>query len=103
MTDSPRFVVDSEGELLSARVTNGEVIFTGESERIARARQAAEQKLQVQFLPGVAPLQATLSSDEGILAALLASAPGRCRVVAVPQKLLERLHQLADVRPGQIY
>jgi len=106
---TPTFVIDSDGELISAvGLGSGEVVFSGAPWRIALARQAANAETPVHFIWDAEPLIAGWETEEGILAALLAVAPGRSYIKEAPESIIELIHGLAghhspDGDPGRVH
>lgn len=102
MGDEPVFIVKSEQDVLTVVGLGRSASFYGDEEKIKLAKTAADAGTIVRFVPGVRKFVAGWDTEEGILAALLATAPGRCFVQSLPETLLEEIHLLTEPRFGEV-
>lgn len=103
MENEPVFIVKSEEDVLTVVGTGRSAAFYGDEEKIKVAKAAADAGVVVRLIPGVRKFTAGWDTEEGILAALLATAPGRCFVQSLPAALLEEIYSLAEPRAGEVY
>lgn len=105
--DDPVFVVDADGELISATGVGSKqnvAIRSDNPELVKAAKQAADLNVKVDFIWGARPLIAGWDSEEGILAALLAAKSGRSFVVEAPESVLKVINELSGPQQeGIIY
>ena len=101
------FVVDADGTLITATgVGSPDTVAFSSSDPtlVASAKRAATTGEEVEFIIHAKPLVAGWDSPMGILAALLASAPGRSYIKEAPEEVLEAIHELSGPKePGVIY
>ena len=103
MGDNPVFIVKSEQDVLTVVGLGRSAAFYGNDEKVKVAKVAADSGTVVRFLPGVRKFVAGWDTEEGILAALLATAPGRCFVQSLPETLLEEIHSFTETHFGEVY
>ncbi len=103
-TQQPVFIVDSDGELLSAvGVGKDNVTFHGSPDKVAKARFAADQEEPIDFIWGVRSFITGWETEEGILASLLAVSPGRTYIKEAPEGIMNLIHSLAgDHNHGEV-
>jgi hypothetical protein len=98
--DDPTFVVDADGVLITAVGIGSKhtvSIRSDNPEFVRKVKLAADTHAKVNFIYGADPLTAGWKTNDEVLAALLAAAPGRSYVKEAPEDALFNLHNTRGI------
>jgi len=105
--DDATYVVDADGVLVTAAGVGSEetvVIRSDDSALIDRVRDAANANEPVTIVYQAKPFIAGWDTEIGVLAALMAAAPGRTYIKEAPETAMKEIWALTgDDEPGVIY
>lgn len=103
--EDPAIVVDADGTLITATGVGDKnsVVFRSENaELVSRAKHAADSGKPTEILYKAKPVNAGWDSLMSILAALMATVPGRCYIISAPDEVLQGIQDLNDAPSGAI-
>ncbi len=104
--NDPTFVVDADGVLVTAVGIGSKdkvLIRSDDAALVERVIEAADTQTEVTIVNNAAKFTAGWDTEIGILAALVASAPGRTYIKEAPEVALQQIWDRAENQPNTVY